>query len=81
MLHYDDFGWRLAELERERLVATMRATASATPASRPARRWSFPRWAGVDLTLYLRSEWARPFARVERFPRAGSDGGLTSVVR
>lgn len=87
MLHYDDYQWRLAQLEHERLVTAMRASARPTSAERLQKRWRLSwRWSlglrpGVDeLTTYLRSEWARPFAKTTPLSHSGHSAGLMPIM-
>lgn len=86
MLHCGEIDWRLAQFEHERLVAAMRSTTGRS--SRPrfwAISWRGWRWGRgqqvrVEMAMYLRSEWGRPFVPVERVPRPGSYDGLVAFV-
>ena len=86
MLYHGDIEWRLAQFEHERLLLATRAAAPRSSSglarlfAHPAWRWTSGRRIGIELTMYLRSEWARPFVPVERIPRTGSYDGLMSFV-
>lgn len=88
MLHYNDYEWRLAQPEYERLVAAMRAAAHPAPAecaskhSRSSLRWVLGHRSGVDgLASYLRSELTRPYVRVSPMPHSDHNDRILSTLR